>query len=294
MKNLLLYTTTIVLWGTSWYAIRLQLTTVAPEVTIFYRFAIAAAVLFAYCLLRNKPMQFSLGVHVRFVFLGLFLFNLNFLLIYLAAKSLATGLISVVFSIVQIFNMLNGAMLLKDRITPGIVIGALMGIGGIALVFMPELTSFAVDDAGFAALLLALGGTLSASFGMIGSAAIQRKSVPVLQSNAWGMLYGSILMLIYVGLRGLPLGFDSSISYVGSLLYLAIFASVIAFGCFLTLVGRIGAAKASYATVLFPIIALALSTWAEGYQWSALAAAGVVLTLAGNAVILLDKSKARS
>ncbi len=294
MKNLLLYAATIVLWGASWYAIRLQLTTVAPEVSIFYRFAIAAAVLFAYCLLRNKPMQFSLGVHVRFVLLGLFLFNLNFLLIYLAAKSLATGLISVVFSIVQIFNMLNGAMLLKDRITPGMVIGALMGIGGIALVFMPELTSFAVDDAGFAALLLALGGTLSASFGMIGSAAIQRQSVPVLQSNAWGMLYGSILMLIYVGLRDLPLGFDSSISYVGSLLYLAIFASVIAFGCFLTLVGRIGAAKASYATVLFPIIALALSTWAEGYQWSALAAAGVVLTLAGNAVILLDKSKARS
>ena len=64
------------------------------------------------------------------------------------------------------------------------------------------------------------------------------------------------------------------------------FATVIGFWSYLTLVGRIGPERAAYATVLFPIIALALSTWFEDFEWTALAAGGVVLVLIGNAAIL--------
>jgi len=82
------------------------------------------------------------------------------------------------------------------------------------------------------------------------------------------------------------LHFEWTVSYVGSLLYLAIFASVLGFTFYLTLLGRIGADRAAYATVLFPIVALTLSTVFEGYEWTMLSLIGVVVVLAGNLLVL--------
>jgi len=131
MGNFALYLSTILIWGSSFYAIGLQLTHVAPEVSIFYRFTLAAAILFAYCLLRQKPMRYSIGAHFRFMAMGLFLFNLNFLLIYFSSKYMATGLVSVVFSTIVIFNMVNGAIFLKDRLSTLMIAGAMTGIGAL-------------------------------------------------------------------------------------------------------------------------------------------------------------------
>lgn len=93
-------------------------------------------------------------------------------------------------------------------------------------------------------------------------------------------------MFLLALFRGAQLEFDSSAGYILSLLYLAIFGSVIAFGSYLTLLGRIGLDRAAYVTVLFPIIALLLSTLFEGLQWGATQLVGIVLVLLGNAVVL--------
>jgi len=76
-----------------------------------------------------------------------------------------------------------------------------------------------------------------------------------------------------------------TMSYIGALLYLAIFGSVIAFGAYFTLVGRIGAGKAAYSTLLFPLVALSISTVYEGYVWHMNAVAGLLLILTGNLVM---------
>ena len=73
---------------------------------------------------------------------------------------------------------------------------------------------------------------------------------------------------------------------MASLGFLAVFATVIGFWSYLTLLGRIGADRAAYVSVLFPIVALALSTAFEGYHWTLAAAAGIALTVFGNVVIL--------
>ena len=83
---------------------------------------------------------------------------------------------------------------------------------------------------------------------------------------------------------GDPLGVPADPVYIGALSYLAIGASVIGFVAYLTLVAREGAARAGYATVLFPLVALGVSTVAEGYVWSAASVAGVALALGGAAV----------
>jgi drug/metabolite transporter (DMT)-like permease len=114
----------------------------------------------------------------------------------------------------------------------------------------------------------------------------QRAGIPVLQGNAWGMAYGGLVALALAALGGIPIGFDPSPSYVGAMLYLAIVSSIAGFGAYLTLVGRIGADRAAYTSVLFPVVALALSTAFEGYRWTLAGGVGVVLILAGNLVAL--------
>ena len=223
--------------------------------------------------------------------MGLFLFNLNYILIYYATYELTTGLISVLFGCVQIFNMLIGYLVLKDRITLPMLIGACVGIGGIALVFWPEIDQLEMSGPVLQSIGLALMGTLSASIGMVSSARFQRLKLPVLQTNAWGMTWGCLWMTLYVLLSGIQWDFEVTTRYIGSLLWLAIPSTVFGFGCFLTLVGRIGAARASYAMIIFPIVALLLSTLFEGYHWTLIAALGVILAITGNVIIMLGKQK---
>lgn len=289
MNNIVLYAATVLIWGSSWYVIKLQLTTVPAEVSIFYRFALAALVLQVWCRLQGKDMRYPFSAHLLFARMGFFLFFLNFLLIYYASYHITTGLVSVIFTLLLIFNMINGRLFLKDRITLKMGMGAVTGISGIVLVFWPEIDKFDFSDDVVVSLLLATAGTFSASCGMVTSAAIQRKNLPVVRSNAWGAVYGAVCMLVLIVVRDIPFSLDFSVSYLSSLAFLAIFATVLGFGCFLTLVGRIGAGKAAYATVMFPIIALLISTLLEGYTWSAVSAVGVSLALAGNILILLDK-----
>src|SRR3546814_3604066 len=68
--------------------------------------------------------------------------------------------------------------------------------------------------------------------------------LPVISCNAWGMAYGALAMLALALAGGAPLAFDTAMPYVVSLIYLALCCSVIAFGAYLTLLGRIGADRA--------------------------------------------------
>ncbi len=292
MPNSALYLLTIVLWGSSWYVIKLQLGTVAPQVSVFYRFLIAALVLIAWCLARGRPLRYGWRGHLRFAFIGLFLFNLNYFVIYYASFHLTTGLVAVVFSSIQIFNMVIGHLVLGDRITWRMGVGAGVGIVGIALVFSPEIRAMDWSADTLRGITLALAGTLSASAGMISSARFQREGYPVLQTNTWGMTWGAALMLMYVLVAGVPFSVEISAPYIGGMIWLSVFSTVLGFGCFLTLVGRIGAGRASYAMVVFPIVALLISTALEGYTWTSIATVGLALAIAGNVIILLDRQGA--
>ena len=293
MTNLLLYAITVVMWGTSWLAIKYQLGVVAPEASVVYRFALATAVMVAVCLAGRRRMRFSAGEHVFLALQGALLFSTNYYLVYLGTQYLTSGLVAVAFSSLVVMNIIGGAVFFGTTITTRVVLGAGLGMCGLVLVFWPEIVAFDLTRDGTMGLILALGGTLLAALGMLTSARNQRHGLPVIQANAYGMAYGTLFMGVYTVLLGKPFDFDPSFSYVVSLLYLAVFASVVAFWCYLTLQVRIGAGRTAYAAVLFPIIALALSTLFEGFQWTPTALGGVVLVLAGNALVLAPGSPAR-
>ena len=89
----------------------------------------------------------------------------------------------------------------------------------------------------------------------------------------------------YCAVRGIPFEMDWSARYIGALWYLVIPGSVIGFTAYLTLVGRMGPERAAYCTVLFPVVALNVSAFVEGYQWTAPALLGLVLVMAGNVLV---------
>ena len=292
MTNLLLYITTVAIWGTSWLGVKFQLGLVAPEVSVAYRFFLAGILMLAICLIGRYRLKFSIRDHIWIAQQGFFLFSANYCLIYLGTQYLTSGLVAVVFSMVVILNLIGSALVFKSPVEPRVVIGAIIGLAGITTIFWPEIAAFDLAREGSLGLVLCLVGTAFASCGMLTSAANQKRGIPVMATNGWGMLYGSIVMMLFAGLNGSEFNFDTSPTYIWSLIYLAVFASVIAFWSYLTLLGNIGPGRASYATVLFPIVALALSTWFEGFQWTTPAIAGVALVIVGNVFVLLKPATA--
>lgn len=286
MQNALFYAVTCLIWGSTWLVITFQLGVVAAEASIVYRFALAALLLMVYALARRLPMRFTPRQHAFIALQGTFLFSLNYILVYLAEQNLTSGLVAIVFSMLILSNVVLGAIFLRNPIRPRVVLGGVIGVAGLALVFGPELAGFAQGGGWRLGLMLSAAAVLSASVGNILSARNQRAGLPVVQTNAYGMAYGAAVTLVIAVVRGVPLTFDPSPSYILSLLYLAVFGSVIAFGTYLTLIGRMGVDRAAYIGVIFPLVALLLSMLFEGLNLSVVGLAGVALVAAGNVLVL--------
>jgi len=291
MKNFILFSIPALIWGSTWLAIKYQLGIVDPLVSVSYRFLLAAIILFAYCSIRGMNLKYSVKQHLFISLQGLLLFGVNYWLVYVAETNLESGLVAVLFSTIIFFNVINGAIFLKSKIRLNVVLSALIGFIGIILVFKDELFGFTFSSVESSALLVAGISVVVASLGNITSAYNQKNKLPVVQTNTFGMLYGSLLMLLLALVTGKSFNFNFSFSYIGSMTYLAVFGSIIAFTSYLTLLGKIGADRAAYVMLVFPIIALILSTLFEGYLWDVYAIIGVILVTFGNFMVLKGKKK---
>ena len=289
MANFFFYTITVLIWGSTWLAIKFQLGMVDPALSVAYRFALAALLLFAWCFARRLPLKFSGAEHLFIALQGVFLFAANYLLFYLAELQITSGLAAVVFSTIVVMNLINGRLFLGTPIELRVLVGGALGMVGLVLLFWPEMASTDFSGPVFIGMLLSFAATYLASLGNILSARNQRCKLPIVQTNAFGMAYGSATMALVVLASGTSITIDMAAPYLVSLVYLALFGSVIAFGCYLSLVGRIGAGRAAYATLLFPVVALGLSTIWESYTWSLPGVCGIILILSGNYLAVAGK-----
>lgn len=286
----------VLFWGLSWYAIVLQLGDVHPLVSVSWRFLIAGIVLCVYLITRKQLFLPKSKDLPRILALGLSLFCFNFISFYFATGYLTSGLISVVFAMAVFITVLN--QWIWARIVPEgkTLVGAGFGVIGIALLFAPSIA----DNLGsgnnniLMGLGLSLLGTWFFSIGNLASASLSR-TAHLPSTIVFAMIIGACVS----GLLGLLLGETlalpwQNLTYLAALAYLALGASVIAFVAYLTLVDKQGPAKAGYATALFPIVALAVSTYLEGYQWSLMSATGAVLAILGAIIVFYKKPTANS
>ena len=289
--NAILYFIVLLAWGSSWFAISFQLGDVAPQVSIAWRFLLASFMLFIWCYARGLKLSFSWRAHSSWLLLGFFLFCVNYICAYFGTFYLASGLVCLIFSTLTLFTVFNGFIFFKKPIRLPILFGAIVGILGLSIIFSNEIsnTDWSLESGIVKGFLWMLLATFFASIGMLLSGQMQARKMPLVQSNAFSMLYGSLIIVTYVGFSDISFRFSTSYSYVISLIYLAIVASVIGFGVYLKLVGNIGADKASYVNIFTPTIALFLSTLFENYQWSWTGLVGVALIIIGNIIVLYTK-----
>lgn len=284
--NATLFLSTVIIWGTTWFVILGQLGSVHPVVSVGWRFLAAGILMVGICRVRGISLRLPSTIHRLCILQGLTLFGINYCLFYTASGIWTTGLISVVFSTMVFWNAIGAALFLKRPLDLRALIGGSIGVVGLLLLFAGEVGALSLSDETAIALALCLLATLCASTGNIISAKTQELGYSVWSTTALGMCYGAVAVLGGAVIWGIPLHFEWTWTYVGSFIYLVILGSVVAFACYLTLLGRIGPGRVAYATVAFPVVAMLMSIGFEGFQpdgWSALS---VAVVLIGNWVAL--------
>ena len=199
------------IWGSTWIAITLQIGIVSPEISLIYRFAISALLLFILCGIRKIQLPVGWRTHGLIALLGFCLFGFNYFLFYLVTERITSGLVAVIFSTITLMNILNSSLFLNRRIEMRIILGSVVGLLGIILVFLPEVRAAEMSAGIVSAAILGVIATYLASIGNIISAHIHKIGVEVIPSNALGMLYGTLILLFYSIINNSVFNFDLSL-----------------------------------------------------------------------------------
>ncbi|MEG1833330.1 MAG: EamA family transporter [Burkholderiaceae bacterium] len=286
MHPLALFAIAASIWGTTWYAITFQLEALAPELAVTLRFAFAGGVILAFCWLRGIPLRFTRRQHAAIALLGLTTYSVGYILIYHAEQHIVSGLVAIGYAAGPLINLLLARMLLGTRLSKRVALGGVLGVTGIAMIFWPELTTLQGNPwilIGAAQTMIAV---LISCYGNVWVGKLYAEGVSGWAPLALSMLWGSAISLVCALLSGVSFSIQWSPAFALSFLYLALFGSVITFGAYFALIGRIGAARAAYVGVMSPVIALLVSAAYEGFDWRAATVAGVALAVAGNVLAL--------
>mgnify|MGYP001597388878 CR=1 FL=1 len=286
LNTLSLFAGCVLIWGTTWLAITYQLGSVAPEASVSYRFLLAAALIAGFCRLRGHSLRFTAAQHVALALLGVLMYSIGYIFVYHAETHVVSGLIAVGYSAGPLLAMFGLRIFFGQAMTRRMALGSVLGIAGIALVFWPEIGRGGHrGNVAVGALLTVLAVLVTSAANLVAHRNHQR-GLHGWPTMAWSMGYGGIASLVAALALGRPFTFDASPGYVISLLYLTVFGSVLTFASYLTLLGRIGAARASYIGVMVPIVALVVSSLFEGFAWQPLTVAGIAVSVAGNVLVL--------
>ena len=273
-------------WGTTWYAITLQLGVVEPIVSVVYRFALAGAVLMVWGAVRRAPLSLTRAQHGAAAGMGVATFALQYPLVYLAEGHLASAVVAVMFAAMSFFNLVAFRLVYRQRAPLVSWAASGMGIAGVALLSWGELTESRMDASAIVGLGLTSLAVVLSAMGNLFARRVENTGASVIASTAWAMLYGAGALAVFATLRGARWAFDPRPAYVLSLIYLALAGSVIAFLLYYGLARRRGFALASYISALTPLVAMAVSTVFEAKRWSVFAFVGVAVILAGQWLLL--------
>jgi drug/metabolite transporter (DMT)-like permease len=287
-----LFLTATCIWGTTWLVIKYQLGVVAPEISVVYRFTLASLLLAGWCVASGRSLGFSVRHHAWFAGLGLLMITVNYVFIYKAERVLTSGLVAVLYSTMVFMTPVAMRVAFGSPLRASTFVAATLGVGGIALLFLPELGQAQGTGAVAGGIAFTLAAVLSCCVGNLIAVRNHRAGIPTVPGTAWGLAYGAGFAALAALLQGLPWTFDARPAYVLSLVYLAVFGSVVAFLAYFAFQKRAGAGPAAYITVATPVIAMLVSTLVEGYRWTMIPALGVALAVLGNWIALRSPAKA--
>jgi len=275
------------IWGLTWIAIKFQIQAVDSTVAVFYRFIFATAVMFGLCYYNKTNLKYTAADHIRFGLQGLFMFCLNFIVTYWASSMATSALVALAFTSLIFFNMFGARIFFKTPFENKVVWGAILSLLGMCFITLNEYQHIVSEPLSIWGFLLSLMATLAASCGNLISTKNRQLKIPILSNNAFSMLYGSIITLVYCLTMNKNFHVDTSVPFWISFIYLSIFGTVVSFWSYLKLIDAVGPSKAAFTSVVSPVIALVVSTLYEGFSWNIYLLFGVVFCIAGNLVALV-------
>ena len=285
-NTIFLFISTLIVWGPTWYIIKFQLGIVDPMTSVFYRFFLSSIIILVFCVLKKINLRFSLKEHFFIAALGVSLFNINYVLFYLSTVHLISGFVALCFSSILFMNVVNNIIFKRKFPKIMTLVGGFIGTLGLLFIFYDEIINFELSKSTSIGILLGVLATYFASIGNLISEHTSKIKLNVVAVTGYGMLYGSITLLIYLLMTGTELNFDFSYRYIISLIYLSIFGSVFGFILYLSVIKNIGANDAAYIAIIMPLIALIISTIFEGMTWNLNLYIGSSLVIFGNILIL--------
>lgn len=290
-SNAVLFTICTLVWGSTWIAITFQIHEMHVMLSVALRFALAAFLIGLWCMFAKVSLKLPLKEHKLIALAGIFIYCLDYSFLYAAQHHMISALLAVLSSSVIYFNVILRRILMGKPMRMEVVVGATVGLIGIVMIFLPEFEAFSLQQGIVVGLLFATGSFFSAALGNVVSEKVLSGNVKVLQMNFWAMTYGVIVTLTVALVTGAKFSLPTEPSYYLSLLYLAVFGSVIAFGAYMRLLIQIGADKSAYVVLVYPVVALIISTFFEGFIWTPIAVFGVVVVLIGNAIAMGKMNK---
>jgi len=294
MSPVSLFTICVLIWGTTWYAITLQLAATSPAVGVALRFSLAAALIMAWCIARGHSLRLSRSAHAWLALMGGLNFFISYLFVYYAEQRIVSGLVAVGYSAMPLVNMAMMRGFFGAPMSRRVGLGGLLGLAGIALVFWPEFSRLTAGTPLMAGALLTACAVLTSGLANMVVARNQAAGLDGWPALACAMAYGALGTGLFVAISGEPVRVGWSWPFVASLFYLAVFGSALAFGAYFALLRQIGPARSAYVGVMSTIVALLVSAALEGYDWKAATVVGIALAVAGNVVALQRSVNSRA
>jgi drug/metabolite transporter (DMT)-like permease len=286
MNAAALFAACVSIWGTTWYAITLQLAATSPAVGVALRFSLAAALLFAWCVASGHRLRMPRAAHAWLGLMGLLSFFASYLFVYHAEQRIVSGLVAVGYSAMPLVNMALSRACFGTPMSSRVGLGGALGVAGIGLIFWPEFVRFAADTSMVAGAALTALAVLASGLGNMVVMRNQAAGIDGWAALAYAMAYGACGTWAYIVLVGDPMRIAWSGSFVGALFYLAAFGSALAFGAYFALLRKVGPARAAYVGVMSTVVALLVSAVLEGYDWTTATVVGIALAAAGNVLAL--------
>lgn len=274
------------IWSTTWYAIKHQLGEVPPLVSVMYRFGLAAALLFLWCLVTRQSLKLTPRQHLVVAAQGLFVFSLDYSFVYLAEGHVVSAVVAVIFASMSFVNLILFRVVLGLKAARLAWAGSAVGLLGVAALSWGEASRTHMDPETLLGIGFGLAGVLTACIGNLFAAKSQAQEVPIAPATGWAMFYGSAGLAIYALVIGERFSFEPTFEYVASLVYLAVFGSVLAFLLYYALARRTGYSFASYISALTPPLAMGISAVFEGARWGWEALVGLVLVVIGQYLLI--------
>lgn len=272
MPSYALFAIASLIWGSTFFAITLELGEVPPAVSVVYRFALASLALFAFCLLRGDKLRLPWRAQRWILLQGFFTFCVSYVCTYNAEQYVVSALVAVLFALMVFWTPILSRLAFGTPIPRRTWSAGAAAIGGVTLLFwhaignaLRELRAGGQGHFIFG-LLIGIVASIASAAGSIVVGKVREESNNLMLSTGWSMFWGTCMVAVWCLATGQAFIMPRTASYVLGLLHLSIFGSVVAFICYFTLINRIGSNKAVYIGVITPVISVLLSIKLEHYR----------------------------